>query len=53
MGNFRRGGGVPYPVQGGRGLDVEVINDLIWRLQRVERALRGLAEHQYWLPRRF
>ncbi|KAF7368184.1 hypothetical protein MVEN_00137500 [Mycena venus] len=56
VGNSFRRGGAPYHVHGGRLLNVEVINDLILRLQRVECALQGLAdstEQQYWFPRHF
>ncbi|KAJ7818648.1 hypothetical protein B0H13DRAFT_1922172 [Mycena leptocephala] len=52
-GNYFRRGGAPYQVQAGRGLNAELINDLIWRLQRVEHALRGLAEQHYWAPHPF
>ncbi|KAJ7867123.1 hypothetical protein B0H13DRAFT_2352071 [Mycena leptocephala] len=52
--NFRRGG-APYQVYGGRALNGEMIYDLIVRLQRLERALHGLADNaeQHWLPRHF
>ncbi|KAJ7752212.1 hypothetical protein DFH07DRAFT_1031895 [Mycena maculata] len=52
--NFRRGG-APYQVIGGRALNGEMIYDLVFRLQRLERALQGLADsaEQHWLPRQF
>ncbi|KAJ7443259.1 hypothetical protein B0H11DRAFT_1932018 [Mycena galericulata] len=53
VGNTFRRGGAPYPMYGGRALNGEMIYDLIVRLQRLERALHGLADHaeQHWFPR--
>ncbi|KAJ7735620.1 hypothetical protein DFH07DRAFT_779912 [Mycena maculata] len=52
--NFRRGG-APYQVIGGRALNGEMIYDLVIHLQRLERALQGLADNaeQHWLPHHF
>ncbi|KAJ6548522.1 hypothetical protein B0H19DRAFT_1074375 [Mycena capillaripes] len=55
VGNHFRRGGSPYHVHAARPLNIEMVNDLILHLQRLERSLQGFLDHteRQWLPGQF